>query len=220
MPGLGPEIRAFLAKALARDPAARFDTAENMRRHLRSIPRPTGGRGQVLDDVQAEAFVAALEDVVEKSETVEDDFPAQPIPGKARPKPTPVQEQLVGVAAPGANLDALPKIEIDHPAQPEAPAERGRRPLWPVPLVLVLAALPAYLVWNMRQSELVEPKLEEMARVVDNPQGVRDGSLRPPREIEPEIEEGKALSLRDAGIAWGAASVLGLLAWAIFARRR
>jgi serine/threonine protein kinase len=220
MPTVGPEMRAFLGRALARDPAERFDTAETMRKHLRSVPRPTGARGQMLDDVQAEAFAAALEDVVEKSETVADDFPGQAVPEDARPRPAPAPEQLVEVAAPGANLDALPKIEIDRPAEAEAPAERGRRPLWPVPLVLVLAALPAYVVWNMRQSELVEPKLEEMARVVNNPQGVRGGSLRPPREIEPEIEEGEALSARDAGIAWAAASVLGLLGWAVFARRR
>jgi len=220
LPSLGAELRAFLAKALARDPAARFDTAETMRKHLRSIPKPASARSQVLDDVQAEALVAALEDVVERSETVEGDFPGQPVPEDTRPKPAPPREALVEVAAPGADLDALPKIEIDRPAQPEAVPERGRRPLWPVPLVLVLAALPAYVVWNMRQSDLVEPKLEELARVVDNPRGVRDGSLRPPREIEPEIEKGETLALRDAGITWAAASVIGLLGWAIFARRR
>jgi serine/threonine protein kinase len=220
LPSLGPEVRTFLAKALARDPAARFDTAETMRKHLRSVPRPAGGRSPMLEDVKAEAFVAALEDVVDKSETVEDDFPAQPIPEAAKPKPVPVQEQIVEVAAPGANLDALPEIEIDRPKQAEAAPERGRRALWPALLVLLLAALPAYVVWNMRQGELVEPKLEEMARVVDNPRGVRDGTLRPPREIEPEIEKGETVALRDAGITWAAASVIGLLAWAIFARRR
>jgi serine/threonine protein kinase len=220
MPTLGPETRAFLTKALARDLQVRFDTAEAMRKQLRSIPRPAGARSQMLDDVHAEAFVAALEDVVEKSETVEDDFPAQPIPEGRRPKPAPAPQALVEVAAPGANLDALPKIEIDRPGQPEAAPERGRRPLWPAVLVLMLAALPAYVVWDMRQSELVEPKLDEMARVVENPRAVRDGSLRPPREIEPEIEEGETLSLRDAGITWAAASVIGLLGWAIFARRR
>ncbi|GAA1767862.1 Stk1 family PASTA domain-containing Ser/Thr kinase [Kocuria aegyptia] len=201
-PRLGGRVDDFLAKALAKDPAARFQDAGQMRRALREL------RPAVPGDLDATQPLHAVRRRDEDTKTL----PPVPVPAAADP-PT----------AAGTAVAAAP-VAVDTPESGSTPARRRRRSPLRTALIalLVLAVLVALGVLALRwdQDRRGGPALVAVPFVAGMDASVaetvlRNADLVPQREevFDDEVPEGDVVGTdpaADTQVEEGSTVVLGV----------
>lgn len=172
--GISPAIRSVLDQALAKDPDARFQTAEDLAKALRAAKDPswTGQQEEATALLQAAA-------------------PTAPVT-QAAPAPAPAS------AAPTMQVPAAPRPPVAAPPRPAG----GKPALWIGLAALILAGVGGAGWWALHRSTAPAPTLPTETKEAAPPPSAgapvsTSGSVTTPAEAKPEPASSRASQIAE-----------------------